>query len=29
LGRYVKQNGTPTIVIGWADTDAGLTCTPR
>jgi hypothetical protein len=29
LGRYVKQNGTATIVIGWADTDAGLTCTPR
>lgn len=29
LGRYVVQNGTPTIVIGYADTDAGSACTPR
>jgi hypothetical protein len=29
LGRYVVQKGTPTILIGWADTDAGMACTPR
>jgi hypothetical protein len=29
LGRYVQQNGTPAIIIGWADSGAGLSCTPR
>lgn len=27
LGRYVIDRGSPAIVIGWADTDAGLVCT--
>lgn len=27
LGRYVLDRGAPAIVIGWADTDAGLVCT--
>lgn len=27
LGRYVIDKGAPAIVIGWADTDAGLVCT--
>lgn len=26
LGRYIVDNGAPTIVIGWADTDAGQVC---
>lgn len=26
LGRYIVDNGAPTIVIGWAGTDAGQVC---
>jgi hypothetical protein len=26
LGRCVRDNGAPVIVIGWADTSAGLVC---
>jgi hypothetical protein len=28
LGRYIVENGTPEIVIGWADVDTGKVCKP-
>jgi hypothetical protein len=28
LGRYIIQQGVPTIVIGWAGTDVGQVCKP-
>jgi hypothetical protein len=28
LGRYIVENGTPEIVIGWAGVDAGQVCKP-